>query len=47
MVLACPICKSDKYYYTYINLREIVLCRKCGYWQNMSYSEWNSHFSKA
>ncbi|SPF36886.1 hypothetical protein SBF1_170017 [Candidatus Desulfosporosinus infrequens] len=46
MVLACPKCESEKYYYTYINYREIVLCRKCGYWKTMSYNEWENYYKE-
>ncbi|KLU67695.1 hypothetical protein DEAC_c00990 [Desulfosporosinus acididurans] len=40
MVLRCPKCNSNKYYYTYINEQEIVLCRSCGYWESMSLDDW-------
>ena len=28
----CPNCKNPKYYYKYINCKEITICSLCGYW---------------
>lgn len=39
----CPKCKSENYFYVYINNQEIVLCRRCGYWEYMSFDDWQNH----
>lgn len=31
--IVCPVCGCLKYYYKFINCKEIVLCNNCGYWE--------------
>ena len=32
--VVCPICGCLKYYYKFIDYKEIILCSSCGYWDH-------------